>query len=187
MQGPAVRTIQTTGVLFDQTLDMRGRLLAISASTPAKYMKATFCHFVRLLGSLSALTGFIHKHRCHSTTASSSALDCFPTALSTAGLSTDNITLITINEPALECLPWHYVGQRTSYQQFRKRGYAMVDWICNYYATVGGMPVRSQVQPGYLAPQMPAEAPEEGESFDAIMRDVDEKLMPGAWEDSRGL
>jgi len=60
----------------------------------------------------------------------------------------------------------------------------MVDWICNYYATVGEMPVRSLVQPGYLAPQMPTEAPEEGESFDAIMRDVDTKVMPGKRDNS---
>ena len=55
----------------------------------------------------------------------------------------------------------------------------MVDWICSYYATVGEMPVRSQVQPGYLAAQLPAEAPEAGEPFVDIMRDVDKKILPG--------
>lgn len=62
--------------------------------------------------------------------------------------------------------------------QFRKQGYAMVDWICSYYATVEQMPVRSRVEPGYLAPLLLEEAPETGESFEAIMRDVNDKVMP---------
>ena len=161
--------------------------------------------------------------------------------------------------------------------QFRKRGYEMVDWICDYYSRVGKLPVRSPVQPGascadplsrpgsscimcrpyaagllhmrpcgvlqgypnqtwpgnrslhapfrdahqqlreaglsaqgcaacvitwssgtfsaaegsaqelflrcasgYLAPQLPEEAPENGEPFEAIMRDVNELIIPGA-------
>ena len=34
--------------------------------------------------------------------------------------------------------------------------------------------------PGYLAPQLPTEAPETGETFEAIMQDVDELIIPGA-------
>lgn len=58
----------------------------------------------------------------------------------------------------------------------------MVDWICSYYGTVGQLPVRSQVQPGYLAPLLPEQAPETGESFEAVMKDVDEKIIPGEGE-----
>ena len=55
----------------------------------------------------------------------------------------------------------------------------MVDWICSYYANLEQMPVRSQMEPGYLAPLLPREAPESGEPFEDIMRDVDTKVMPG--------
>lgn len=63
--------------------------------------------------------------------------------------------------------------------QFRKQGYAMVDWICSYYSSVEQRPVRSQVEPGYLAPLLPSEGPESGEAFEDIMRDVNAKVMPG--------
>ncbi len=33
---------------------------------------------------------------------------------------------------------------------------------------------------GYLALQLPTEAPEAGEPFEAVMRDVDELIVPGA-------
>lgn len=38
----------------------------------------------------------------------------------------------------------------------------------------------TQVQPGYLAPRMPAAAPEQGEGWDSIMQDLEEHIMPGA-------
>ena len=63
--------------------------------------------------------------------------------------------------------------------QFRRRGKEMVDLMCGYYQTVHERPVRSQVEPGYLRPLLPAEAPEEGESFDSILSDVQSKIMPG--------
>lgn len=55
----------------------------------------------------------------------------------------------------------------------------MVDLMCDYYQTVHERPVRSQVEPGYLRPLLPTEAPEEGESFDDILSDVQSKIMPG--------
>ncbi len=44
-------------------------------------------------------------------------------------------------------------------------------------AAFGQLP---QVQPGYLAPLLPDAAPEQGEDWDAIMRDVEDHVMPGA-------
>jgi len=55
----------------------------------------------------------------------------------------------------------------------------MVDLMCNYYETVHEHPVRSQVEPGYLRPLLPDAAPEEGEEFGDILRDVQNKIMPG--------
>lgn len=40
-------------------------------------------------------------------------------------------------------------------EQFRKAGYAAVDAICDYYATMRERPVKSVVQPGYLIERLP--------------------------------
>lgn len=63
--------------------------------------------------------------------------------------------------------------------QFRKQGKAMVDLICDYYQTVGQHPVRSQVEMGYLRPLLPEQAPEHGEPFQDILRDVQQHILPG--------
>ena len=63
--------------------------------------------------------------------------------------------------------------------QFRRHGKAMVDTICDYYASMERFPVRSQVPPGYLSELIPSSAPEHGEDLQAVMRDVHEKIMPG--------
>eukprot|EP00123_Amoebidium_parasiticum_P016503 comp23463_c1_seq1/m.39189 comp23463_c1_seq1/g.39189 ORF comp23463_c1_seq1/g.39189 comp23463_c1_seq1/m.39189 type:complete len:480 (-) comp23463_c1_seq1:195-1634(-) len=63
--------------------------------------------------------------------------------------------------------------------EFRRRGYEMVDYIANYIDTVGDRRVLSDVSPGYLRPLLPESAPEQGESFDKIMEDVEKIIMPG--------
>lgn len=67
----------------------------------------------------------------------------------------------------------------SSVLQYRKYAKEMVDWICDYYASVEKMPVRSEVEPGYLRPLLPSQAPQAPEGFAAIMRDVQDKIMPG--------
>ncbi|KAI8868795.1 pyridoxal phosphate-dependent decarboxylase, partial [Ramicandelaber brevisporus] len=64
-------------------------------------------------------------------------------------------------------------------EEFRRRGKETVDAICDYYATLEDRAVLSTVEPGYLAKLVPAEAPEEPESFDAIVADIHSKIMPG--------
>jgi aromatic-L-amino-acid decarboxylase len=63
--------------------------------------------------------------------------------------------------------------------EFRTYGHAMVDWIARYYETVDERPVLSQTAPGQIRAQLPEHAPETGESFPAIMQDVDKIIMPG--------
>lgn len=46
--------------------------------------------------------------------------------------------------------------------QFRKLGYAMVDYIASYIDGLDSVhPVRAEVQPGYLRPRLPDSAPEQ--------------------------
>jgi aromatic-L-amino-acid decarboxylase len=63
--------------------------------------------------------------------------------------------------------------------EFRQRGKEMVDWIADYWERVESFPVMSRSAPGEVRSRLPDRAPEEGESFDAIMADVDEIIMPG--------
>jgi aromatic-L-amino-acid/L-tryptophan decarboxylase len=64
-------------------------------------------------------------------------------------------------------------------EEFRRRGKAMVDWIADYYERVESFPVLSQAKPGELRAALPAYAPERGESFDAMMADVERLILPG--------
>jgi aromatic-L-amino-acid decarboxylase len=63
--------------------------------------------------------------------------------------------------------------------EFRRRGKEMVDWIADYYERVESFPVLSEAKPGELRAALPAQAPERGESFDAMMADVERLILPG--------
>lgn len=63
--------------------------------------------------------------------------------------------------------------------EFRQRGRELVDWIADYWERVETEPVMSRAAPGDIRSRLPERAPEQGESFDAIMADVDEIIMPG--------
>mmetsp|Transcript_2039 Transcript_2039/g.13171 ORF Transcript_2039/g.13171 Transcript_2039/m.13171 type:complete len:510 (-) Transcript_2039:2125-3654(-) len=62
---------------------------------------------------------------------------------------------------------------------FRQHAHEMVDWIADYYEGVEQRKVCSQVEPGYLPPRLPKHAPEEGETWDRVMEDLEEHVMPG--------
>ncbi|KAJ3219165.1 hypothetical protein HDU67_002498 [Dinochytrium kinnereticum] len=63
--------------------------------------------------------------------------------------------------------------------EFRKWGHATVERIARYYETLDEQRVLSNVQPGYLAPLLPTEAPEDPEPFDRIAEDFETKIMQG--------
>ena len=63
--------------------------------------------------------------------------------------------------------------------EFRRRGKEVVEWIARYMETVDSMPVLSQVAPGDIRAQLPASPPAQGESFDDILKDIDDIVMPG--------
>ncbi|MBE0650872.1 MAG: amino acid decarboxylase [Bacteroidales bacterium] len=64
-------------------------------------------------------------------------------------------------------------------EEFRKYGYQVVDWIADYLKNVEKYPVLSQINPGDVKSKIPAQPPQQGESFDKIIKDVDEIIMPG--------
>lgn len=64
-------------------------------------------------------------------------------------------------------------------EQFRSEGKKMIDWIADYYENIEKYPVLSQVKPDEIKEKLPENPPQKGESFDEIMQDVNEKIMPG--------
>ncbi len=63
--------------------------------------------------------------------------------------------------------------------EFREAGYRVIDWIADYLDEVEEYPVLSQVKPGQIREQLPAQAPSQGESLDAMLRDLEKTLLPG--------
>ena len=64
-------------------------------------------------------------------------------------------------------------------EEFRSRGHQVVDWIADYYNRIESYPVLSQVNPGDIRASLPAQAPQRGESFDAILQDFEKLILPG--------
>lgn len=63
--------------------------------------------------------------------------------------------------------------------EFRKYGKELVDWIADYYENIESYSVKSQVAPGEIISRLPEAPPEQAESFDDIISDFDEKIIPG--------
>lgn len=66
-----------------------------------------------------------------------------------------------------------------NHDEFRYWGHRLVDWIAEYWEQVERYPVAAQVQPGDIRRQLPDTAPVRGEPFQAVLRDVEEILLPG--------
>ena len=64
-------------------------------------------------------------------------------------------------------------------EEFRQFGHLVVDWVADYRATIGHRPVMAQSAPGDLKAILPASPPTAPEPFDAILRDVDDIILPG--------
>ena len=61
----------------------------------------------------------------------------------------------------------------------RSDGAAALEWVARYLEGVGERPVLAQVEPGQVRAALPASPPERGEPFAAVLRDLDEILLPG--------
>ena len=63
--------------------------------------------------------------------------------------------------------------------EFKNNGYKVIDWIADYYKNVDSFPVLSQAAPGDIREQLPDHPPEDGETFEAVLADMNEKILPG--------
>lgn len=64
-------------------------------------------------------------------------------------------------------------------EQFREEGKKVIDWIADYYENIEKYPVLSQVKPGDIKNSLPDFPPQQGETMEEMMHDVDQKIMPG--------
>jgi aromatic-L-amino-acid decarboxylase len=71
------------------------------------------------------------------------------------------------------------VNDHMTPDEFRRWGYATVDWVARYFERVEELPVLSRVEPGDIRALLPDAAPEQGESFDDLLRDLDAIVLPG--------
>ena len=63
--------------------------------------------------------------------------------------------------------------------EFRRCGHALVERIARYMEEIESYPVLSRAEPGSIRGRLPRAAPEHGEPFCDVLRDVDEIVMPG--------
>jgi aromatic-L-amino-acid decarboxylase len=69
----------------------------------------------------------------------------------------------------------------------RADGRAALEWAASYLERVGDLPVLAAVSPGEIRARLPEHPPEEPEPFTAVLRDLDEVLLPGVthWQHPR--
>lgn len=70
---------------------------------------------------------------------------------------------------------------------FREDGAEALEWAARYLERVGELPVLAQVRPGEIRAKLPPHPPERPEPFSAVLRDLDELLLPGIthWQHPR--
>lgn len=71
--------------------------------------------------------------------------------------------------------------------EFRQKGKELIDYIANYMENIKDHRVTPNVEPGYLKPLLPKDAPQKGEEWDSIFKDFETKILPGVthWQHPR--
>ena len=64
-------------------------------------------------------------------------------------------------------------------EEFRRAGYAAIDWVADYLANLEHYPVLADVDPGDIRANLPTEPPKHGEPFEAVLRDLTAVILPG--------
>ncbi|MGC9343325.1 MAG: pyridoxal phosphate-dependent decarboxylase family protein [Bacteroidales bacterium] len=63
--------------------------------------------------------------------------------------------------------------------EFRKFGHELIDWISDYYENIEKYPVKSQINPRDILKKVQESPPEHKESFESIMKDFEDIVLPG--------
>ena len=62
---------------------------------------------------------------------------------------------------------------------FRRRGKEMVDYVADYLETVDERQPMSGITPGYMKPLIPTRAPEQPDTWEDVINDIQRVIMPG--------
>ena len=64
-------------------------------------------------------------------------------------------------------------------KEFKDRSEDIIGWIDHYLNHISELPVKSQVKPGEIYDRIPEQAPQQSESMESIMKDLNEVILPG--------
>ena len=62
---------------------------------------------------------------------------------------------------------------------FRKQLHDLADWIADFRENISNIRVAPNDKPGAIRAKMPSQPPEDAETFDKILSDVDQLIVPG--------
>jgi aromatic-L-amino-acid/L-tryptophan decarboxylase len=65
------------------------------------------------------------------------------------------------------------------FDEFRRHGHELIDWIADYLETIAERPIMPDVKPGEIRASLPGRAPEQPEPFEQVLRDLDAIIAPG--------
>jgi aromatic-L-amino-acid decarboxylase len=63
--------------------------------------------------------------------------------------------------------------------EFRRQGHAAIEWVASYLERLDDLPVLARVQPGEVRAKLPPQLPPGGDSIEAVLRDLDDIILPG--------
>jgi aromatic-L-amino-acid decarboxylase len=66
-----------------------------------------------------------------------------------------------------------------SAEQFRRDAEEALEWVAGYLERIRELPVGARVEPGEVRGALPPSPPDQGEPFQAVLRDLDEAILPG--------
>lgn len=63
--------------------------------------------------------------------------------------------------------------------EFRKHGHELIDWSAKYLENIESYPVLPDIKPGEIKNKLPESLPQNGESMNDILSDIDKIILPG--------
>ncbi|MGH8927450.1 MAG: pyridoxal-dependent decarboxylase [Acidimicrobiia bacterium] len=64
-------------------------------------------------------------------------------------------------------------------EEFRRHAHEVADWVADYLGEIESLPILPDVKPGDILALLPDRAPEQPESFDELLADLDRVVKPG--------
>ncbi len=97
---------------------------------------------------------------------------------------------VDIRDGGADCRLHNAHLQRTSVvtpEEFRRHGHDLIDWLADYQEGLANRPVMAKTRPGEIRDAIPRSPPDEPESFDAVIADLDRLVVPGLslWQHPR--